>query len=131
MRAAGCVFKRSSGTHFPIRLWSQSPGVRPTTLFGDCADLATYLAARRDLRVHIRVRSPGTDGSDHCGKITSLELLRWLRPGDDVGRRDHSRHGALLRALRSKTVGSGLPAVWHRKMTTLPVTPSWPTWIWD
>src|SRR5262249_41629590 len=73
------------------------------TLFGDCADLAAYLTARRDLRVHVRVRSPGTDGSDDRGKITSLELLRRLRPGDDVGRRDHSRHGALLRALRSKT----------------------------
>src|SRR5262245_41050668 len=103
MRAAGCVFKTLQWHAFSIRLWSRSPGLQPRTSFGDCPDLAAYLAARRDLRVHVRVPSPGTDGSDDRGKITSCELLRCLRPSDDVGRRDHSRHGALLRALRSKT----------------------------
>src|SRR5215510_8167164 len=31
----------------------------------------------------------------------------------------------------ARPVGSGLAAVWHRKMTTLPFTPSWPTWMCD
>src|SRR4030095_7969115 len=31
----------------------------------------------------------------------------------------------------ARPVGSGLVAVWHRKMTTLPFTPSWPAWMWD
>src|SRR5262245_21719308 len=28
-------------------------------------------------------------------------------------------------------VGSGLVAVWQRKMTMLPFTPNWPTWMCD
>src|SRR5262249_53996457 len=99
----GTSFERSGGTPFPIRLQSRSLGAQPSTLLGGCAYLAAYLAARRELRVHVRVRSPGTDGSDDRGKITSLELLACRGSGDDVRRRDHSRHGALLRALRSKT----------------------------
>src|SRR5262245_55198755 len=31
----------------------------------------------------------------------------------------------------ARPVGSGLFAVWHRKMTMLPFTPSWPTWMCD
>src|SRR5262245_17472943 len=31
----------------------------------------------------------------------------------------------------ARPVGSELVAVWHRKMTTLPFTPSWPTWMCD
>src|SRR4030095_5988510 len=31
----------------------------------------------------------------------------------------------------ARPVGSGLVAVWHRKMTMLPFTPSWPTWMCD
>src|SRR5262249_15808468 len=73
------------------------------TLFGDGAYLAAYLAARRDLGVHGGGRSPGTDGGDHRGKVTSLELLACCGSGDDVRGSDRPGNGALLRALGSKT----------------------------
>src|SRR5262245_28248445 len=31
----------------------------------------------------------------------------------------------------ARPVGSELVAVWHRKRTMLPFTPSWPTWMCD
>ena len=103
MRAAGHVFKRSSGTHFPICCLS-CDARRPTkTLFADGAYLAAYLAARREVRVYIRVGSARADSGDDRGKVTSRELLRCLRPGYDVCGCDHPSHGPLLRALRSKT----------------------------
>src|SRR5262249_14907165 len=73
-----------------------------TILFADRTYLAAYLAARRDLCVHVRVRSAGADGGDDCGKVTSRELLLWHRPLYDVCRCDRPTHGPLLRALRGK-----------------------------
>ena len=96
------AFKILHSSHLPC-LFGEPPGMQPRRYLAIVRIWPRISPPRRDLRVHVRVRSPGTDGSDDRGKITSLELLRRLRPGDDVGRRDHSRHGALLRALRSKT----------------------------
>src|SRR4029077_16048846 len=103
MRAAGYVFKRSSGTHFPICCLSCERPARATkTLFADGAYLAAYLAARRDDRVYVRVGSAGANGGGDRSKVTSIELLRWDRPGYDVCGRDPASHSALLRALRRK-----------------------------
>src|SRR5262249_26370410 len=79
-----------------------------TILFADRTYLAAYLAARRDLCVHVRVRSAGADGGDDCGKVTSRELLGCLRPSDDVCRCDRPTHGPLLRALRGKAGRIGI-----------------------
>ena len=102
MRAAGYVFKRSSGTHFPICCLSCDARRATKTLFADGAYLAAYLAARREDRVYVRIGSAGANGGDDRGKVTSIELLRCLRPGYDICGRDPASHGALLRALRRK-----------------------------
>src|SRR5919108_377910 len=69
---------------------------------GDDPDLAAYFPARRHVRVYIRIGSTGTDGGDDRGKVTSRELLGWLRPGYHVCGSDRSFHCALLRACRGK-----------------------------
>src|SRR5258707_6921651 len=102
MRAAGHVFKRSSGTHFPICCLSCDARRATKTLFADGAYLAAYLAARREDRVYVRVGSAGANGGDDRGKVASRELLACRSSGDDVCRRDPPSHGSLLRALRRK-----------------------------
>jgi hypothetical protein len=102
MRAVEYVFKRFSGTHFPICCLSCDARCATKTLFADNAYLAAYLPTRREVRVYIRVGSARVDGGDDRGKVTSLELLGCLRPGYDVCGCDHPVHGPLLRALRSK-----------------------------
>src|SRR5262245_54993738 len=74
----------------------------------DGADLATYLALRRQVRVYIRVGNASADSGDDSGKVTSLELLRCLRSLYDVCRCDHPGHGPLLGALRSKAGRIGI-----------------------
>src|SRR5262245_60472325 len=82
---------------------------RPTNiLFTDRADLAAYLATRRQVRVYIRVGSSRADSGDDRGKVTSRELLGCLRPGYDVCGCDHPVHAPLLRALRSKAGRIGI-----------------------
>src|SRR5215510_12834739 len=117
MRALGTSFKRSSGTHSTrfTRVFA-APGARRRCLFSTLpcwtkaggAYLAAYLAARRDLRVHVRVRSPGADGGYDRGKVTLIKLLAGRRSGDDVCGRDHPFHAAFLRALRGKAGRIGI-----------------------
>ena len=102
MRAAGHVFKRSSGHAFSDLLPTCDARRATKTLFADGAYLAAYLTARREDRVYVRVGSAGANGGDDRGKVTSIELLRWDRPGYDVCGRDPASHSALLRALRRK-----------------------------
>src|SRR5262245_41579111 len=117
MRALGTSFKRSSGTHSTrfTRVFA-APGARRRCLFSTLpcwtkasgADLAADLALRRDLRVHVRVGSARANGGDNRRKVTSLELLRCLRPLYDVCRCDHPIHATLLRALRGKAGRIGI-----------------------
>src|SRR5262249_9485060 len=102
---------RSSGTHSSrLTRVLAVPGARRRCLFStlpcwtkaDGAYLAAYLATRRDLCVHVRVRSPGADGGDDRGKVTLIKLLAGRRSGDDVCRCDRAAYAALLRALRSE-----------------------------
>jgi hypothetical protein len=77
--------------------------IRFELLFGDRADLTAYLPARRSGRVDVRVGRARPDSGDHRSKVPRHELLGGCRSGDDIGRRDRPRHGALLRARRRKT----------------------------
>ena len=85
---------------FSVAIPARDEGI---ILFGDSTDLTAYLAARRKVRVYIRVRSPRADRCDSRGKITSPQLLRDRGPCYDVGRRDRPRHGSVLRARRRQT----------------------------
>ena len=103
MCAVGYVFKRFSGTHFPICCLSCDARGRRKTLFADASDLAAYLAARRQgARMYVRVGGTGPHGGDGPGKVTSIELLGRRRPCYDVCGRDPPSHGPLLRALGGK-----------------------------
>src|SRR5712691_1940212 len=74
------------------------------------ADLAAYLAARRQVCVHVRVGGAGPDGRDDLAEFTSRELLARRRPGHDVVGRDRPANGAGLRTL----LGPGWTGVRHR-----------------
>ena len=69
-------------------------------LFGNDANLAADLPARRGRRVDVRVGRPPPDGGDHRGQVSRRELLGGHRAGDDVGHRNRPTHGPLLRTLR-------------------------------
>ena len=56
------------------------PGARRRSYLYDL-DLATYLAARRQVRVYVSVSGSGPHGAEGRGKVTSADLLaRLCRP---------------------------------------------------
>src|SRR5712691_10432773 len=63
------------------------------TLAPGGADLAAYLAARRQVRVHVRVGGAGPHGGDDLVEITSRELLARGGPGHHVRGRDRPGEG--------------------------------------
>ena len=145
-RTSDCTVSEASGARYACR-WGRllnipvarilarlfaTPGARrDTSLFTNRAYLSAYLTARGEGRVYVCVGSARADSGDNRGKVTRRELLWCHRPLYDVCGCDRPGHGALLRALRSKAGRIGITAVWQRKMTMLPFTPSWATWMWD
>src|SRR5262249_62386313 len=90
---------------------------RTLQLFGDGADLTAELPAR--MAVITAARPPAT--SCWLAVAPAMTLAAVIVP---LTPPSCGHCGA-------RPVGSGLVAVWHRKMTTLPVVPNWPTWMCD
>src|SRR5919109_4004834 len=80
---------------------SEPPANRETLTTG--ADLPPYLAAGRQIRVHICIGGTRANGGDDLVEFARRKLLASCCPRYDVFLRDRPFYGTLLRALRGKT----------------------------